>query len=300
MSANWFSILWRLMRPPTLTASLTPVLVGTGLALQHAPFRIGLFVAMLLASVFIQAAANMINEYADFKRGLDTKEMVGIAGTIVRDGVAPKTVLTIFFATLCISLLLGVYITVSTSWWVAITGTLSMVFMYLYSTGPHPISYTPFGEITAGILMGPVIVLISFYIQTRYLSVTAAVASIPIGLLIGAVLLANNIRDIEHDRPGGRKTLPVLLGRDRAISLLNGVFFTSYLILIILVLSRTLTPFSLITVLVYPFSARIAQMFRKATDSTQLQNAFKSTSLTLIRFGFLLFVGLLAGAYINL
>lgn len=296
MFAHWFGILWRLMRPPTLTASLTPVLVGTGLALQHTPLRTGLFIAMLVAALLIQAAANMINEYADFKRGLDTKEMVGISGTIVRDGVAPKTVLTIFFVTIAISLLLGVYIAMSTSIWVAVTGILSMVFMYLYSSGPRPISYTPFGEITAGVLMGPIIVLISYFIQAGTLSITAAVASIPIGLLIGAILLANNIRDLEHDRPGGRKTLPVILGRTRAITLLNSVFIISYLILVILVITKTLTPFSLVALLAYPFSARIRSMFTQAKNSTQLQSAFKATSLTLIRFGFLLFIGLIVGA----
>ncbi|PWI57904.1 1,4-dihydroxy-2-naphthoate polyprenyltransferase [Sulfoacidibacillus thermotolerans] len=300
MPSNWLAILWRLMRPPTLTASVTPVLVGTGLALQHAALHFDLFLAMLLAAVLIQAAANMINEYADYARGLDNKDMVGIAGTIVRDGVSPHTVLIIFFATLFISLGLGAYIAANTSWWVAVAGTLSMIFMYLYSSGPHPISYTPFGEVTAGILMGPVIILISYYIQTSHLSLTAVVASLPIGLLIGAILLANNIRDVEHDLPGGRKTLPVILGKERAIMLLQGVFVLSYLIIAILVVVQLLTPFSLLTLLAYPFSARIGAMFRRATNPSELQRAFTSTSFTLIRFGILLFLGLLAGAFLPL
>ncbi|KYP80996.1 hypothetical protein AYW79_10395 [Ferroacidibacillus organovorans] len=291
------STLWNLLRPKTLTASITPVLVGTGVALLHHPLRTSLFLSMLIASMLIQAAANMINEYYDFVRGLDSKEMTGIAGAIVRDNMSPRTVVLITWVTLAIAFLLGIYICASTSWWVAVFGAASMLFMYLYSGGPKPISATPLGEVTAGLAMGPVIILIAYFIQVGHLSTVAWWVSAPVGLLIGAILLANNLRDLEHDRPGGRKTLPILLGKARAIKVLGAAFALSYLILIALVLTRMLPPWVLLSLLSIPLSSRVPRAFKAATTRDELQAAFENTSKTLIAFGFLLFIGLLIARF---
>src|SRR5690625_6569075 len=90
------------------------------------------FIAMLLASILIQAATNMFNEYYDYVRGLDTEKSVGIGGTIVRDGIAPKTVLQLAFIFFGIAILLGIYICIESSWWIALIGAASMVIGYLY------------------------------------------------------------------------------------------------------------------------------------------------------------------------
>ncbi|MHB1629079.1 MAG: 1,4-dihydroxy-2-naphthoate polyprenyltransferase [Bacilli bacterium] len=293
MRVHYIRIGWRLLRPPTLTASITPVLVGTGLAIQQHALRVPVFLAMLVASMLIQAAANMLNEYYDFRRGLDNADMVGIAGTIVRDNVSPRTVLIITLSTLAASLLLGVYISAASSWWVAAAGIGSMLFMYLYSSGPFPISYTPLGEITAGVIMGPVIILITYFTQTHTLSWIAAIASLPIGVLIGAILLANNIRDIDHDRAGGRRTLPIVAGRSRAIQILGAAFAAAFVCVPVLMLTQRLPAWTLLSLLAAPLAARVPMLFTTARTSAQLQAAFKATSQTLIGFGFLLFIGLL-------
>lgn len=284
------------MRPFTLTASIAPVLVGTGLAFSARPLRINLFIAMLAASMLIQGVANMVNEYYDYKRGLDTHEMVGIAGAIVRDGMQPRTVKAVALFTLGMSVLLGVYICAQSSWWVAVAGSLSIFVMYLYSAGPLPLSYTPFGEVTAGTLMGPVIVLIAYFIQTGSLTSRALYASLPIGLLIAAILLANNIRDREHDLLGGRKTLPILVGRKAAVRVLSGVFGIAFALDVWLVAARILTPWALIALLAYAGVPKVVQSFRATTVAAELHAAVKGTSLTLFRFGFLLFLGLAIGA----
>src|SRR5690625_4162879 len=111
-----FQVWWRLLRPHTLTASFIPVFVGTMFAfIQYNTFHTGLFLAMLFASILIQAATNMFNEYYDYIRGLDTEKSVGIGGTIVRDGVAPKTVLHLAFIFFGIAVLLGIYICIESS-----------------------------------------------------------------------------------------------------------------------------------------------------------------------------------------
>ncbi len=90
-----FGVWWRMLRPFTLVASVAPVLGGTALAYAHGGFHTGRFLAFLLAAVLIQSATNMFNEYFDYVRGLDTRDHVGIAGTIVRDGVSPRVVITL-------------------------------------------------------------------------------------------------------------------------------------------------------------------------------------------------------------
>src|SRR5690606_8499473 len=212
---------WQLMRPHTLTASFVPVILGTVLAYELLDrIHVGLFLAMLIASILIQAATNMFNEYYDYKRGLDNEESVGIGGTIVRDGVQPKVIMRLALLFIAISILLGVNICANSSWWIAVVGLISILVGYLYTGGPLPISSTPFGEIMSGLFMGINIILISFFIQTGTITTTSILVSIPTTILIGVINLSNNIRDVKGDKEFGRKTLPVLLGRDNALKIM--------------------------------------------------------------------------------
>jgi len=226
-----WQIWWRLLRPHTLTASFIPVFVGTMFAyLTENTFKAVLFIAMLLASLLIQAATNMFNEYYDYARGLDNEKSVGIGGTIVRDGIAPKTVLRLGFLFFGMAIVLGIYICLASSWWIAVIGAVSMLIGYLYTGGSIPIAYTPFGELFAGVLMGTVIIAISFFIQTDHVSLNVILISIPIAIFIGAILLANNIRDLDGDKENGRKTIAILIGRQNAIRLLASLFIISYVL----------------------------------------------------------------------
>src|SRR5690625_2483530 len=168
------------------------------LAYNDYPLNWLLFGAMLLASILIQAATNMFNEYYDYKLGLDTEASVGIGGTIVRDGISPRTVLNLALIFFGIAILLGIYICLVTSWWIAVIGAVSMLFGYLYTGGPIPIAYTPFGELFAGFFMGTVIIGISYYIQSLTLTSDVIWVSVPVAIFIGAILLSNNIRDREN------------------------------------------------------------------------------------------------------
>ncbi|EHL79339.1 1,4-dihydroxy-2-naphthoate polyprenyltransferase [Bacillus smithii] len=283
---------WRLTRPHTLTAGFVPVLIGTALAYQYTSIHFGLFFAMLLASLLIQTATNMFNEYFDYVRGLDTEHSVGIGGAIVRNGIKPKTVLSLAFALCGISVLLGVYICMQSSWWIAAIGTLGMIAGYLYTGGPKPIAYTPFGELTSGLFMGLIIILISFYIQTEFITTTSVLISIPISILIGSILLANNIRDLDGDKENGRKTLAILLGRENAIRFLQGMFIVSYAWVTALVLFQIASPWLLIVFLSVPKAVKAVKGFIGKTKPIQMMPAMKATAQTNTIFGFLLSIGL--------
>ncbi|QED49067.1 1,4-dihydroxy-2-naphthoate polyprenyltransferase [Cytobacillus dafuensis] len=291
---NW-KVWWQLTRPHTLTASFVPVLLGTALALQEAEIHFGLLFAMLIASLLIQAATNMFNEYYDYKHGLDNEESVGIGGAIVRDGIKPKTILNLALALYGISLLIGVYICMSSSWWLALVGLVCMLVGYLYTGGPMPIAYTPFGEIVSGFFMGMIIILISFFIQTGTITPTSILVSFPILILVGAIMLSNNIRDLDGDKEFGRKTLAILLGRNRAIRLLAGMFIISYAWVFILIAMNIISPWLAIVILSAPKAIKATKGFIGKTVPIQMMPAMKATAQTNTIFGFLLSIGLFIG-----
>lgn len=295
-----FQLTWRLLRPFTLTASIVPVLIGTGLAVTQRVFHPALFLAFLLAAILIQAATNMFNEYFDYKRGLDTKEMVGIAGTIVHDGVAPGKVFATAWSFIMVAMGLGVYICAETSWWVALVGTLCMAVAFFYSGGPKPLAYTPFGELAASIAMGPVIVLLAYYVQTSAITSRAVVTSLPIGLLIGAILLGNNIRDMDQDKLGGRRTIAILVGRQRGRMLFASIFAISYGLVLLLIATSQLTVWGLLVLLTIPSSVYVIRLYYRFSEPKQLHAAVKGTAQILFHFGSLMFIGMLVGTWVPL
>ncbi|WP_449622646.1 1,4-dihydroxy-2-naphthoate polyprenyltransferase [Robertmurraya sp. Marseille-Q9965] len=293
-----WKVWWKLTRPHTLTAAFVPVLLGTALAIHETTIHLGLFFAMLIASLLIQAATNMFNEYYDYKRGLDNEESIGIGGTIVRDGVKPRTIMQIALGFYGISILIGAYICMQTSWWLAAIGLVCMVIGYLYTGGPLPIAYTPFGEIFAGFFMGMGIILISFYIQVGTVTTTSVLVSVPIFILVGAILLSNNIRDLDGDKEFGRKTLAILLGRKNAIYLLAGMFIVSYAWIFVLMFLGYSSAWLAIVVLSIPKAVKATKGFVGKTMPIQMMPAMVATAQTNTIFGFLLSIGLFLDYFI--
>ncbi len=288
---NW-RVWWTLTRPHTLTAAFVPVFIGTALALPYTNINVNLFIMMLLACLIIQAATNMINEYYDYKRGLDHEGSVGIGGAIVRDGMKPETVLNLAFILFAVAAFIGVYICIQTTWWLAVIGTICMAVGYFYTGGPVPIAYTPFGELVAGLFMGNIIILLSFYVQSGTVTLESVLVSMPISILVGAILLANNIRDLDGDKENGRKTIAILVGRKKAITLLASMFSVSYLWVIILILLEISSPWLLLVMLSVPKSIQATKGFIGKSLPLQMMPAMKATAQTNTLFGLLLSIGL--------
>lgn len=294
-------IWWSLLRPHTLTAAFVPVFIGTAYAMQTegiSNIDFPLFFIMLLACLLIQAATNMFNEYFDYKRGLDHEGSVGIGGAIVRDGIQPKTVLQLAFGFFGIATLLGVYICMNSSWWLAAIGLLCMAVAYLYTGGPIPIAYTPFGELTAGLFMGVIIIGISFFIQTGIVTNEIVLLSIPNSILIGAILLANNIRDLDGDKENGRKTLAILVGRNNAITILASMFIASFVWSIALIIAGIVPVWMLIVFLSAPQAVKATKGFIGKSLPIEMAPAMIATAKTNTIFGFLMGIGLLLGYFL--
>ncbi|WP_458412135.1 1,4-dihydroxy-2-naphthoate polyprenyltransferase [Schinkia sp. CFF1] len=290
--SSW-QIWYRQLRPHTLTAAFVPVSIGTALALLDGHVNVLLFLAMLIASLLIQAATNLFNEYYDYKRGLDNAESIGIGGGIVRDGIAPRTIRNVALSFFAVAILLGFYICANSSWWIAAIGILCMITAYFYTGGPYPIAYTPFGEIVSGFFMGVVIILIAYFIQSDSISLKSILISIPISILIGAIMLSNNIRDLDGDKKSGRRTLAILLGRENAIKFLAGMFAISYIWVIVLMVTGFVSPWLLIVFASLPKAFKAVRGFIGKTMPIQMMPAMKATAQTNTIFGFLVAFGLL-------
>ena len=288
-----FKVWWHLMRPHTLTASFAPVLLGTAIAaVEGFELNFFMFLAMLVASLLIQAATNMFNEYYDFKRGLDNENSVGIGGTIVRHGVAPKTIMIIALSFYLVAMLLGVYICANSSWWLVAIGLVCMLIGYLYTGGPFPIAYSPFGELVSGAVMGMGIVLISFFIQSKTVTLDAVLISVPSMILVGAIMLSNNIRDIVGDTEGGRKTLAILVGRSAAVNILASFFIVSFAWIVGLILLNKLTWIALIVFLCLKKPIAAVKLFKAKEKPLEVMPAMKWTAQTNTFFVFLLAIAL--------
>lgn len=292
IESKW-NIWWKLLRPHTLTASFIPVSIGTVLALPSQQFRLDLLMIMLLASILIQVATNIFNEYYDYKRGLDHENSLGIGGAIVKYGIAPQRILAAAQYITAAAIVLGIYLCHESSWWLLPIGLGCAAIGYLYSGGPFPISSTPFGELVSGICMGLVIIVISFFLQTGTVTTIAIMGSISTSVLIGAILMSNNLRDLEDDQKHGRKTLAILLKRTKATYFLMGMFIFSYVWIIFLVTIDMLPSWSLISFISIPKAIQASRSFQKNTTPESLAPAMIATAQTNTLFGFSLALGLL-------
>lgn len=296
---------WQLMRPHTLTAAVVPVLVGTATSKifilgSENKLNLSLFLAMLIACLLIQAATNMFNEYYDFKKGLDDHTSVGIGGAIVRNGMSPKLVLNLAIAFYIIAAILGIFIAIQSSFWLLPIGLVCMAVGYLYTGGPFPISWTPFGELFSGIFMGMIIILISFFIQTGNLQSLVVWISIPIVITIGLINMANNIRDRVKDKESGRKTLPILLGKNNSIRFLALMYIVAYVLVIYITFFQPGgSIFFLLVLLSFPMPIKAVRRFKKNDTPQTMMPAMAATGKTNTFFGLLYALGIYISAILG-
>src|SRR6266542_1745636 len=289
----------RLARPFTLTASIVPVLVGSAVALATVGIRApDLFLAMLVASVLIQIATNMFNEYFDYRHGLDTPQTVGIAGAIVRGLASPGAVFKAGTACYVVALILGLYIVYRTSPIVLLLCLASAAGGYFSTGGPLPIAYTPFGELEVFIFMGPVIVGLAYFIQANSFGPSAIWASLPVACLVAAILLANNVRDIVADARIGRRTLPVVFGRRAGLAIFVALVGGAYVFAAISVLLRLLPATALLPFITLPMPVNILRLYASTEEPARLNAGVRGSAALHARFGLLFALGIALGPLI--
>ena len=196
-------------RVRTLPAAVAPVLVGTSLALGADHFHPLAFVAALLGAVFIQVGTNLSNDYSDARRGADTEDRLGPVRVTAGGLVPPSQVLLATYVTFGLAVACGVYLVAVAGPELLAVGAASILAGVLYTGGPRPYGYEGLGEVFVFLFFGIVAVAGSYFVQVQQLPWQAFVCAVPVGLLASAILVVNNVRDLETDRRAGKRTLAV-------------------------------------------------------------------------------------------
>lgn len=199
-------------RPKTLWAGIAPVMIGTAIAYGDGKFHILSALAALVASLLIQIATNLANDYYDFIHGADTTERLGPRRITQAGLVKPHIVKIAFIFTFSLAFLIGLYLIWRGGWPILTIGILSIILGILYTGGPFPLGYHGWGDIVVLIFFGPVAVGGTYYVQALEITPIVLIAGLSPGLLSMALLTVNNLRDIHTDRKAGKKTLAVRFG----------------------------------------------------------------------------------------
>ena len=209
--------IWLLaIRPKILPASIAPILVGSAVAWREDGFHLLAALASLIVAVLLQILSNLANDYFDFRKGAD-EHRVGPLRVMQAGLVSARQMQVAIGLTAALAIAGGLYLVARGGWPIFIIGLLAVICAVAYTGGPFPLGYYGLGDLFVFLFFGLVGVAGSAYVQTRELTWLAILAAVPIGCLATAIIVANNLRDIETDRAAGKRTLATYLGRDGTV-----------------------------------------------------------------------------------
>src|SRR6266849_7047176 len=307
-----FLALWlKAMRVPFLQATFVPVVLGGVIAFQVAHvFNLGTFLLTLLGASLIQISTNMFNDYFDFKSGNDfhVKHQNPFAGggrVLTAGLIKPSTHLLVSVSCLVLGIVIGLYFVLAQGlaylFWLGLVGVVSS---YFYVGPPFRLAYRGVGEFVVGLNFGPVMTLGTYYVQTQIVDFRPILASIPVGLLIAAVLWINEFPDIEADGAVGKKTLVLRLGYSRSIAVYTSLVVLSYLLVaayILLGLIPLRYTTTLLVLLSLPIAVKaIGTLRRNYKDPHAIIPANAGTIMLHLSFGILMILGFVVGGFLKI
>jgi 1,4-dihydroxy-2-naphthoate polyprenyltransferase len=276
-------------RPRTLVAAVCPVVVGTAAAAAEGPLVAWRAVAALVVALALQIAVNYANDYSDGVRGADTPARLGPTRLTAAGLAAPATVRRAAGVAFAVAAVAGLALAVAVDLRLLAVGVAAIAAAVLYTGGPRPYGYAGFGELAVLVFFGVVATCGSAYVQLERVPATAAAASVTVGLGAVAILLANNVRDVDGDRQAGKRTLAVRLGRRRARGLFTGVVVAIFASAALLGLAR---PPVLVTLAAAPLAVAPVRLVRTRSDGPGLIAALGATARLQLAVSLLLAAGL--------
>jgi 1,4-dihydroxy-2-naphthoate octaprenyltransferase len=277
----------------TLPAAVAPVIVGTALAGYGGVFHPLRLIAALIGSIFIQVGTNLSNDYSDARRGADTDDRLGPVRVTAGGLVPPKRVLVATYVSFGVAILAGVYLIAVAGWLLLLVGAASILAGVLYTGGPRPYGYEGLGEVFVFLFFGIVAVAGSYFVQVKHLNWEAFALAVPVGLLAAAILVVNNVRDIDTDRRAGKKTLAVRLGRERTRLLFAVMIYGAYALAPVTWLFGPLDAWVLLPALSLPVAIPLVRLVQNRADGPSLNGALAQTGMLQLAFCMLLAAGLL-------
>ena len=252
--SNHFRIWLLAIRSKTLPAAVGPVIVGSALAYVNHSFRLGPAVACFLAALLMQIGSNLANDVFDFEKGADQGERFGPTRVTQAGLLKPNEVKWGMLLVFLISAIIGLYLTFIGGWPIFVVGVAAILSAIAYTGGPFPLGYHGLGDLFVFIFFGLAAVVGTFYVQTLSVYATVWWMAVAMGLLTVALLVVNNLRDIENDRRVNKRTLAVRLGESFSRKEYVFCILTAYIIPVMLWVSENLPIFSLLIFLTLPMT----------------------------------------------
>jgi 1,4-dihydroxy-2-naphthoate polyprenyltransferase len=254
---NLLSVWFQAARPFSLTASVLPVVIGAVLAANvDGPVDWPLFPLIVACSLLFHIGTNMVSDYFDYSRGVDRDETFGSSRVLIDGLLTPKQLLAAGVILFAVGFSLGLLLVAVRGWPIFILGVIGLLGGWFYTGGPVAYKYVALGDILVFVLMGPLMVIGSFLALTGRFSMTVLYASLPVGCLVAAILHANNLRDITHDARANIKTMAMVLGLPAAKGIYTGLVAGAYLVVLVMVLGRLVTPLALAVLITLPLAVR--------------------------------------------
>jgi len=285
------------VRAFSFTATMVSIVLGAALGAREAGgFSWALLAVTAICALLLHAGTNVLSDYFDFKKGVDTDYSFGSSKVISEKLLTPKEVLieaiVIFSAAVLLSLILIAY----RGWPIVALGVIGLLAGVFYGWGPS-YKYIALGDLAVFVMFGPLMVLGSFYVQAQHFSVTAFILSLPAGFLVAAILVGNNIRDIKHDSEARVKTVANLLGPDKAKWEYYLLVAAAYCCVAALTLARMVPFWSLIVLVTLPIAfSNIRLISHSSTDNpAAIADVDVRTAKLHLIFGILLIVSVLIG-----
>ncbi len=279
-------------RVPTLTASVAPVLVGSALAVRDDVFAPVAALVALAGAVAIQIGANLANDVWDFRRGADTAARIGPPRVTQLGLLAEGQVVAGMWIAFSVAVSAGLYLTAVAGWPVVAMGIASIAAALAYTGGPWPFGYRGLGEPFTFAFFGVIAVGGTYYVQAGEWSTGVLAASLPVGCTVTAILVVNNVRDIETDRATGKRTLAVLVGRPSTRGLFLTLIVAAYAFAVGLWIAGPFEVWVLLSMVSLPLTVRPALAVLHETTGPPLNAALRGTARLHLLFSALFALGI--------
>ena len=284
-------------RPATLPAAIAPVLVGSALAVGDEVFRWDAFVVILFAALAIQIGVNFANDLADAQSGADTVDRVGpqraVASGLLTEAEMKRGIVVAFG----LAAAAGLYLVWLGGWVILVIGVASIVAALAYTGGPIPYGYYGLGEVFVFVFFGLAATVGTRYVYDRQAPADAWWAAVAIGLLATAILVANNVRDIDTDRAAGKRTVAVIIGSESSRLLYAALIASAFVVITVAVLTGVLPTWALLALVAIPRAGILVRSMFTETSPPALIGILKGTARLQLIFALLLSVGIISGSF---
>jgi len=290
-----FMLWFRAVRPFAYSASVIPVALGGLWAFREGSINWVNFALAILAGVLFHTGTNLVNDYYDFKNGVDRKGTFGSSGILVEGLMKPHQILRGGLVSFGLGSLLGFYLVSQAGWPILVLGIVGFLGGFFYTAGPLHYKYQAVGEVGVFIMMGVLMVLGGYLVQGRPFNWGVVLFSLPISLLVAAILQANDIRDIADDREANIKTMAMAMGRKSAGLVYDFMILAAFALVVLMVAIETVSLWALLVFVTLPLGLKNMRTIHQAHGDKPASLAMMDVATAQLHmvFGVLLCVGLL-------